>query len=300
MSHTAHFACTEKEQFWQVPIGVTTINVELNSAGASIAGDHVSGILSVTPGETLTIVVGHAGDHTHQTIHGCITAIKRGTEFVVTAGGGSSALKEHERNDPPYIDNLTDAVVKIYGGAIAYTNGNLSITYSPVMCFVHDSNLLTPSGYKEAKDIKTGDLLVTSDKRTVHVKVYTTTLTANRETAPFMIPKNSVDVGCPTADLRLSPWHAFQMNSHLWMMPMTFSELHPGAIHQYDVGKTITYYHFEAPDYFRDNFLCDGTVVESYGGHQLDAIKGHIYTHDATHGAYTRITGEPTTHKLMV
>jgi hypothetical protein len=167
-------------------------------------------------------------------------------------------------------------------------------------CFVAASNILTPTGYKSAADIKTGDLLMTADGRQVPVKTYSFIVeNADKDSAPFFIPKNSISMGCPNADLRLSPWHAFQMKKGLWMKPMSAFELGM-SVQQYDLGKTVTYYHFEAPDFFKDNFVCEGTVVESFGGIQTKDFKGRVYKYNANLNGYTRAASKSVSKAIMM
>jgi hypothetical protein len=169
-----------------------------------------------------------------------------------------------------------------------------------VPCFVAASQLLTSTGYKSAKDIKTGDLLMTADGRQVPVKAFSYTVEkADKESAPFLISKNSISMGCPNVDLKLSPWHAFQMKKGLWMKPMSAFELGM-PVKQYDLGKSVTYYHFEAPDFFKDNFVCDGTVVESFGGLQTKDFKGRVYTYNANLKGYTRAAGKSVSKTIMM
>jgi hypothetical protein len=169
-----------------------------------------------------------------------------------------------------------------------------------IPCFVASSKLLTPTGYFAAKDIKTGDLLMTADGRQVPVKTYYFTVeNADKDSAPFLISKNSISLGCPNADLRLSPWHAFQMKKGLWMKPMSALELGM-PVQQYDLGKSVTYYHFEAPDYFKDNFVCEGTVVESFGVLQTKDMKGRVYTYNTNLKGYTRAAGMSVTKSIMM
>jgi hypothetical protein len=173
-------------------------------------------------------------------------------------------------------------------------------TGGDIPCFVAASNLLTPSGYKSAADIKSGDLLMTADGRQVPVKSYSFTVDkADKDSAPFLIPKNSISMGCPTADLRLSPWHAFQMKKGLWMKPMSAFELGM-PVKQYDIGKPVTYYHFETPDYFKDNFVCDGTVVESFGVLQIKGMKGRVYTYNSNLKGYTRAAAKSVSKAKMM
>jgi hypothetical protein len=167
-------------------------------------------------------------------------------------------------------------------------------------CFVAASQLLTPTGYKAAKDIKTGDLLMTADGRQVAVKSFSYTIEkADKDSAPFLISKNSISMGCPNADLKLSPWHAFQMKKGLWMKPMSALELGM-PVKQYDLGKSVTYYHFEAPDFFKDNFVCDGTVVESFGGLQTKDFKGRVYSFNANLKGYTRAASKSVNKTIMM
>lgn len=37
---------------------------------------------------------------------------------------------------------------------------------------------------------------------------------------------------------------------------------------QYGVGEPITYYHIECPDFYSDNLMAEGAVVESFKGRQ--------------------------------
>jgi hypothetical protein len=45
-------------------------------------------------------------------------------------------------------------------------------------------------------------------------------------------------------------------------------------ISQIDIGKKINYYHVELPNYFTDNLVCEGLVLESYGRRQV--MKGEF------------------------
>ena len=169
-----------------------------------------------------------------------------------------------------------------------------------IPCFVAASNLLTPTGYKAVKDIKTGDLLMTADGRQVPVKSFSYTVKqADKDSAPFLIPANSLSPSCPKTDLKLSPWHAIQTKKGLWMKPMSALELGM-PVQQYDLGKSVTYYHFEAPNFFKDNFVCEGTVVESFGGLQTKDMKGRVYTYNANLNGYTRAASKSVSKAIMM
>ncbi|MFA7219224.1 MAG: hypothetical protein WC119_01810 [Synergistaceae bacterium] len=121
---TIAFAYTGADQSFIVPAGVTSITTKVwgagvlnplaGGAGAGVlggAGGYSKGILAVTPGETLTIIVGEggqyntasynayggggsvaAGDPRYSGGGGGRSAIRRGSTELVTAGGGGGGV----------------------------------------------------------------------------------------------------------------------------------------------------------------------------------------------------------------
>lgn len=157
----------------------------------------------------------------------------------------------------------------------------------PPACFVAGSQILTPGGYKAVETIHIGDLVLTADKRAVTVKgVYNFSTVGTEKTAPFLIPAHTFGE-FPKTDMRLSPLHAFYVGKGLWHVPRVAAKIHD-AVQQYDLGKAITYYHLECPNYLTDNLVCGGTTVESFAGRQLDSYKGKIYTWNTVKNAYIR------------
>jgi hypothetical protein len=236
---------------------------------------------NLTDAENSTSSIGFTEGFIVETIDG-ISAWKIGYKTTGASPGGDEVYNAGDELDNNGIYNLYPANA---GG---------------IPCFVAASNLLTPTGYKAAKDIKTGDLLMTADGRQVPVKSFSFTVEkADKDSAPFLVPKNSISLGCPNADLKLSPWHAFQMKKGLWMKPMSAFELGM-PVKQYDLGKSVTYYHFEAPNFFKDNFVCEGTVVESFGGIQTKDFKGRVYTYNANLKGYTRAAANNVSKAIMM
>ena len=161
-------------------------------------------------------------------------------------------------------------------------------------CFTATSKLLTSAGYVEASSLRTGDILVTADGRQVPIKAYSSTFNTDKSSAPYVIPKNALARNVPVADLRLSPWHAIYLGNGLWQKPQSAAECNTGSVIQYDVGKDVQYYHFEAPNYYTENFICEGTVVESFSSKQ---VSEKVYTWSAKHQAYTRDKSQKTLTK---
>ena len=178
------------------------------------------------------------------------------------------------------------------GVSMAYISfvPNPGTSYTPAIpCFVKGTPILTPAGYRAVETIRTGDLVTTAEGRVVPVSVFTCTSVTTARTAPYLIPAHTFGA-YPKTDMRLSPIHAFQCGKGLWQIPGIAARSRP-AICQYNVGKEITYYHVECPEYLRDNLVYDGNVVESYANRQLDSYVGHVYTWSKAKGAYTRCAG---------
>jgi len=212
----------------------------------------------------------------------------------------------YDQNNPNTAFDATDALGKMYYSPFnlfIYKNGGVNsnpgtfILTSPhvtqitagggggsVACFMAGSKILTPYGYVAVEDIYDNDIVLTADARPVPVNVFKTTVMTTKETAPYFIPKSVFGL---QQDLYLSPWHAFQIRKGVWMKPQTASELYDSVL-QYDVGKLVTYYHLEAPNYFKDNLVCNGVIVESFSGNQLVGMKGRMYTYNSKLKGYTR------------
>jgi len=156
-----------------------------------------------------------------------------------------------------------------------------------IPCFVPDTRILTPLGYTPVQNLVNGGLVTTDRGKHVPVKVHTRTLVStDRENAPYLIPKNSLGPFMPAADLRLSPLHAFRLQPDLWHIPK-YAANENKQIRQYDVGKPITYYHLECPNYFTDNLMADGCIVESYGRNQVEE-ESTLYAYDQRRKGFVR------------
>jgi hypothetical protein len=125
-----------------------------------------------------------------------------------------------------------------------------------IPCIPAGQRILTPQGYKPVETLKQGDLIQTSDGRSIPVRLYSTTIEkTTEETAPIRIG----------ASLLLSPMHAFKVNKRGWMIPKLAVLKNLYDAKQEPLGETIMYYHVETANYLRDNLVVEGTVVEGYG-----------------------------------
>ena len=220
------------------------------------------------------------------------------TNFVSTSPDAQFYLGAFGFTGSYTATDVKHVVIRVVGTLLNGTNETLlayrdvipidgSIMDPLVKCFTPGSLILSPEGYKPVELFKNGDIVTTADKRSVSVKVYSFNVQSTPLTAPFLIPANTFSKGNPKNDLRLSPWHGFQIKRGYWLKPFVASLMYKSII-QYDLEKEITYYHLECPNYFTDNLVCNGTVVESYSGDQLNGMKTGTYNWNSTNKAYTR------------
>lgn len=133
------------------------------------------------------------------------------------------------------------------------------------------TKILTADGYKPIETLKQQELVLTADGRQVPVKIYGKIITKTSDrTAPYLIPANSLGKNYPKKDLKLSPDHAFMVRKGVWMIPRKAALISDKVV-QYRVGESVTYFHLECPNYFRDNLVIeDGVVAESYASSQAN------------------------------
>ena len=190
---------------------------------------------------------------------------------------------------PFYNPDATTSAIFPSVGSVWYSTGIntpflLSATIPP--CFVAGTRILTPTGYKCVEILKDHDEVVTSDGRTVSIKVYKTTIeTTDEDTAPYVIPKDAFGLNNPDEDLHVSGKHVIRDGCGKWQIPM-----HLLAARQYGVGSPITYYHIECPDYFHDDLVANGAVVESFRNNQGTSELSYTWNEELR--GYTRIMEE--------
>ena len=129
----------------------------------------------------------------------------------------------------------------------------------PLPCFLKGTHIQTPTGYTRIEDLKSGDVILTADNRSVSIKLHSFTVIATKESAPYRIPAGTF--GVPINDLHLSGNHAIQVGGS-WQIPRFLAQKIP-EIQQHSLGKPVTYYHIECPNYLKDNLVAEGVTAES-------------------------------------
>jgi hypothetical protein len=187
---------------------------------------------------------------------------------------------------PFYNPDATTSVTFPSVGSVWYSTGIntpflLSATIPP--CFVAGTRILTPTGYKCVEILKDHDEVVTSNGCTVPIKVYKTTIeTTDEDTAPYVIPKDAFGLNNPDEDLHVSGKHIIRDGRGVWQAPMYIS-----YARQYGVGSPMTYYHIECPDYFHDDLIANGAVVESFRNKQGTSEVSYTWNEELR--GYTRV-----------
>jgi len=135
-------------------------------------------------------------------------------------------------------------------------------------CFTETTKILTQDGYKEIRHLLKEDKLVTADGRLTSFKLFHFKMNkTDLDSAPYCVPAGSLGESYPESDLHISGLHAIQDKNGLWQFPVYLKKTNP-LIKQFDIGKPIIYYHIECPDYFKDNLIVEGCVVESLKNNQ--------------------------------
>jgi hypothetical protein len=137
-----------------------------------------------------------------------------------------------------------------------------------IPCFPAGTRILTAEGYKVVECLTTDDKVQTADGRQVRPTIFKIPLhKTTTDTAPYRIEAGAFGASYPPHDICLSPLHAVLDNKGVWHIPQVAAKDNDKVI-QYDVGKPVTYYHIECPDFYSDNLIAEGAVVESFKNKQ--------------------------------
>jgi hypothetical protein len=137
----------------------------------------------------------------------------------------------------------------------------------PVPCLIHNTTVLTPSGYIPVQKLNKGDTVITSDKRKVKiVEIFKTEVKGSKDTYPCVIPKGSIYENYPSKELRISQTHLIKVKNY-WICPKNYFSTDK-------TFKDITYYHIQLKNYCTDHLVInDGVIVESLGVSKTDNIE---------------------------
>jgi hypothetical protein len=207
---------------------------------------------------------------------------------------GAFVKRERTGSAQPYgfVRGLTQNVKYTFSVA-AISNGSFGKESEQssgfIACFVRGTKVMTATGYKAVETLTATDRIMTADNRALPFKLYTTTVKCtSSETAPYKIPKGTFAHNSPPQDITLSPHHAIQVRKGVWQIPKYAALSYP-AIKQVNVGEEVQYFHIEMPNFFTDNIIAEGSVVESYAAKQVTNVK-NVYKFNTTLNGFTRVS----------
>jgi hypothetical protein len=190
---------------------------------------------------------------------------------------------------------VSDAVTVVYTGIT--TTGSSSGTGTGsggnVPCIVKGQRILTPKGYVPIETLQNGDYVLTPENRSVPITIYSFTVEKTDEkSAPIRIPAGAFSRSYPPQEILLSPLHAIKKSANVWEIPYAAMKRH-ASITQEPFGESVTYYHIETPNFFKDLIIVEGSVIEPFG---FNYVKQHgyekvtIYVFSKRLNGYTRFS----------
>lgn len=152
------------------------------------------------------------------------------------------------------------------------TNNNTSFNeetpFPDVPCLTDSCNILTKYGYMNIKDLKVGDYVLTNDKRNIKITKITQTKLQSKLKKPVLIPAHYYGEYKPLNNTYISKNHAILINNRWYYAgDLNFKQ-------EYD-KKEIVYYHIKLNNYYRDNLVVNGIIMESWDGY--DAVENREY-----------------------
>jgi hypothetical protein len=152
-----------------------------------------------------------------------------------------------------------------------------------VPCLVKGTTIKTRRGDVLIENLQQLDEIIQKNGRSVPIKaIYSTKLITNEQNAPYHLPAK-VFGSLPVKDIILSPKHAIQITKDVWQIP-EFASTKYKSIKKTMIGQEVHYYHIELPNYFTDNIIANGSVVESFANKQVNKTKTLYKYNNKTNG----------------
>jgi hypothetical protein len=164
---------------------------------------------------------------------------------------------------------------QVWTGLLTSLSTYVAVDPTFIYCVVEGTMIRTSRGDVPVEQLSSGDLVLTADGRAVAADIFVTKMNyTTGENAPYHIPARTFGSRQPNA-LTVSPRHAVQVRPGVWEIPEFATKRYP-QIKQMARGKPVTYYHLRLPNYFTDNFVANGAVVESFAGDATKALPSGV------------------------
>ena len=206
---------------------------------------------------------------------------------VVTSPSGESELMEIETGGGNFLGLLFAGVddqnnIFAEDGNVYFTNAVYSVgsfvpnyaeTYASrdtnayVACFLSDTMILTPNGKCAVQRLAIGDMVSTSDGRSVPVKwigrqTVATLFGGNDKRAPVCIDAGALDGNLPIRDLKLTADHALLIDGVLVQAGALVNGMTIRRMTQAETGQVYTVFHIETEDH--EIILAEGCPAETF------------------------------------
>lgn len=197
----------------------------------------------------------------------------RGTTSKIVFLGGVSA------NNDFFIENY----ITLEDGATAN-----QINTDVIPCLLGETKVLTKKGWEKVKNLRCGDIIITQNEReTKIVNVYASEIKTTKNNSPYIIPAHYFSRNYPKKQFMISPLHAIATNKKCleWCIP----KIHCKDLKRMELGKEISYYHIELPNWLTDHLIIEGgTLVESYAKNFHGDLDSVFYVRSSKTGYYKR------------
>ncbi|ADO67080.1 hypothetical protein crov047 [Cafeteria roenbergensis virus] len=223
-------------------------------------------IKTLTEGNDLSIMnEGPFDNGIHGSLEGIIGEINEGEIFYnVTEYTGST--------DTLTVKYVSAGYESVFDGVRYIIGSGSGEQYEAPPCLTDSCNILTPDGYKNVANLCVGDTIVTSKgTHTQIVEIYTSTSACINKDTPYLIPAKSIDNKLPHVDTYISGNHAYKetTKSTNWILPK-FTNLKQ----TYEKDQ-VKYYNIKLSDYFNDDMVCNGIIVEGWDGYKSNEPRKH-------------------------
>jgi hypothetical protein len=245
-----------------LPLTYYSTQTSLNSNGVTI---DLNTIALISVSQSLTVINGKV------TMVFSFTPFPGAANYKLLLASDPTTVLATSSVSPIQYDATASTTLEYYIVAYDAAGNQLTAYQSPALstiiaCLPRGTRVLTPDGLRLVEDFANGDLVLTDDGRAVPVCVHRSgTTCSDAKSAPVRIAARSFFGEYPVASIRVSSWHAFKVGTgNHWLLPKDVLDV--AGVVQEPFGQAVEYYHFELPNYLRDNLVLEGgAFVESYG-----------------------------------
>lgn len=150
--------------------------------------------------------------------------------------------------------------IRIKAVNIAGESVESDMVLGKIPCLLAGMKIYTKTGYCFIESLKIGDEIIDSNGNIVNIEnIIKTDIIGNKNTVPYIIPKNFFEKDVPSEDLFISSNHAYFYKK--WDFPMFTIGLKKDYTF---LNQNFTYYHIKLPNYDSNKLICNNLIVDSF------------------------------------